>query len=250
MKFPGKLEAGLKSGILTDSKYIRGTYIVFPTFDDMYELSFKNCACNYGCGESVLIEGVKCFLVENTSTPQNQEKYPGNNEYRWDGNDWKLLDAPIDSEDPTAIYARQNGKWVKINLLDLNYFNVTVDKINEEIATKQNQLVDGKNIKTFYGESLLIDENNNEGETPPITDLQVPVATTEVIGGLKSGEDIATGEDEKFFRYEVSINSDTEIGSVKIPSLTSTTTAQELIDILEQGDKLILNGGNAPVQGD
>lgn len=248
MKFPGKLEAGLKNGILTDSKYIKGTYIVFPTFDDMYELSFKDCECENK--ESVLIEGVKCFLVQNTSTAENQEKYPGGNEYRWNGSDWELLptpffDAPIDSDNPEAIYGRQNGKWVPVSFLDLDYFNSEVEKINASIATKQAQLVDGENIKTFYGQSLLIKEGENTS-----TDIQVPVATTEIIGGLKSGTDIETEEGEEFFKYEVSIDPDTEIGSVKIPSLTSTTTAQELITILEQGGELTLNGGKAPAQGD
>lgn len=234
MKFPGKLEAGLRSGILTEAKYIKGTYIVFPTFDDMYELSFKDCNCDVSKKEGVLIEGVKCFLVENTNS-EHQTKYPGNNEYRWTGSDWELLPTPFfDAPTNGKVYGRLNGEWHEI-ILDEQSLKTEFENIWEAIDTKQSTLISGTNIKTYYGESILGEGN-----------LTTPIATTTEVGGIVSGiSNVENGTE-----YPVEISSINGVGSVKIPPLSATTTVEELINILEQGGDLTLNGGTAPVQGD
>lgn len=247
MIFPSTLEAGLKSGILTKSKYIQGSYIVFQTADDMFEFTEKyarpqECqqgTCSTAPVESVLIEGTKCFLLENKNNIQNW-KAPC--EYRWIGTEWEELPTPFfDVPSDGLLYGRRYNiesgeyEWYKIKLNEeaIDAINQTLLEHTEQIDnienTKQNNLVSGENIKTFFGADIL-----GSGDASPI-------ATESQVGGIKSGTEITS---ENATTYEIKINSETGIGTVKIPPLTETTTPTELIEIIEQGGGLELDGGD------
>lgn len=116
MKFPGIIEAGTKSGVLTEAKYVKGSYIVFSTVSERDKFSGYNC-------NGVLVNGTPCYVAATGL------------EYRWNGKTWSEGTQASIPSFPTGskIYGIQNGQWVEI----------TVDEATKEtIATLTTQVGD------------------------------------------------------------------------------------------------------------
>lgn len=133
MKFPGKLEAGLQSGVLTESKYIKGTYIVFSTETEKND--FTKCGC-----KEVLVKGTKCYVASEKQ------------EYRWDGSKW----VPLQTDIPVApadgkIYGIQNGQWVEVNVAGLD---ATIEEINNNLNGIENS-INGLQEKIEYDTNMV-----------------------------------------------------------------------------------------------
>lgn len=224
MRVPGKFEAGLTSGVLTEGKFIKGAYIVIPTLKARDELP-----------HGVLVPGTLVFVNENKS----EYRYESNKTWTWVPP--SFADVPNDG----YLYGRVNGTWERI-LIDqasietaladlyekLGVVNSRLDQIDETLTTKQDTLVSGENIKTFHGQSLL-----GEG------DIETPTATTESIGGIVSG----TTEVENGDVYEVVVNAKTSVANVTIPPITVTATAEQLIEVLEDKNFLLIDCGDASI---
>ena len=130
MRFPGTLEAGTKNGVLTEAKYVKGSYIVFSTLTDRD--NFSNLGCN-----GVLVNGTKCYVAAEGL------------EYRWNGKQWS---EGIQSNVPVfpagnKIYGIQNGQWVEITVDEatqntLNTLTTQVGDLTSQIESLNNK-VDG-----------------------------------------------------------------------------------------------------------
>lgn len=93
MKFAGLLEAGRVDGILTESKWVKGTYIAVNSITEMNIIPY-----------GVRTVGTKCHVSNGT-----EEKPAG--EYIWDGKDWNYVGPGITfndlEKDNWHIYGRR-----------------------------------------------------------------------------------------------------------------------------------------------
>lgn len=116
---PGYFSPQAVSGYITESRWVKGTYVVLPTFDDRALIP-----------QGALVEGTKIYVAAE------------NREYRYIDNNWQPLpvgffDAPIDGK----MYARQDGTWVEVQ--------VDFSQIDQQIADLQAQ-VDQKADATSF----------------------------------------------------------------------------------------------------
>lgn len=107
---PGYFSPQAVSGYVTESRWVKGTYVALPTFDDRALIP-----------QGALVEGTKIYVAAE------------NREYRYIDNNWQPLpvgffDAPIDGK----MYARQDGTWVEVQ--------VDFSQIDQQIADLQAQV--------------------------------------------------------------------------------------------------------------
>lgn len=110
---------------------------------------------------------------------------------------------------------------------------VTENELETELSTKQDTLVSGTNIKTINGYSIL-GEGNIQIQGGSGGDISI--ATEDTVGGILS-TDISSVEGVEAF---VGVD-DTGKASVKIPSVDETSTADDVVNLLNTST-LILNG--------
>lgn len=106
MKFAGLLEAGRLDGVLTESKWVKGTYIAVNSITERNKIHW-----------GVLTAGTKCYVnVGDNNNPAG--------EYRWNGSSWDYVGPGITyadlEEDNWHIYGRRktdgkNAQWVQID---------------------------------------------------------------------------------------------------------------------------------------
>lgn len=248
MKFPGKLEAGRIDGVLTESKYIKGTYIVVSTLNDRDSIP-----------TGVKIKGSKCY-VSNLMA-----------EYIWNGDSWEELGNVPSLPTDENIYALQNGHWVELTIEEdiqnalapikdsINTLNEGLAKANEDIKEVQNTIetLDGEVVKytvipdasylelnkTKYKDSVDIDDPT----TPSFyTDAKVPsrrsiqLANYDSLSGFGTaynGEDLSS---EAFNLAMVSKWNVADFGSKRIHLNLNTKdniTVNDNLTLLDSEDK-------------
>ena len=113
IKVPGRFVPGTVDGVVTEARWVKGTYIVVKTVEEANLVPM-----------SVRVDGTLVYVV-STDT-----------EYRWVAGDWEVIpksfsDAPTDGK----IYARQNGLWT---VIDLDSINTSIESIIQELGQKAN----------------------------------------------------------------------------------------------------------------
>ena len=147
-----------------------------------------------------------------------------------------IANYALKTELPTALSQLTNDEgFVTIQEVQSELENyVSENELETQLAGKQDTLVSGTNIKTINGQSLLGSGNitiqGGGGGT-------IAPATEDTVGGILSTDN--SMDDGK----EVYVDVD-EVGkaSVKIPSIAETSTAQDVVDLLNTDNSLILNG--------
>lgn len=154
------------------------------------------------------------------------------------------------SQDSYDEYIWVNSSWEKIGNTDINLDNyITIDYLNsilsqyvtqssltELLNTKQDTLISGTNIKTINGQSIL-GEGNIEIQGGSSS---IPVATQDTLGGILATD---SGENEDISAY-VDVESDGK-AFVKIPSVDETSTADDVINLLNTSAETLVLNGNA-----
>lgn len=134
-------------------------------------------------------------------------------------------------------YIWHNDQFVMIgsNAGDFsNYYTKT--EIDGLLSNKQDVLVSGTNIKTINGQSIL-GEGNIEIQGGSSS---IPVATQDTLGGILATD---SGENEDISAY-VDVESDGK-AFVKIPSVDETSTADDVINLLNTSAETLVLNGNA-----
>lgn len=119
IKVPGVLVPGTVKGVLTEAKWIKGTYIAVATEAERDTIP-----------EAVLVPGSKVFVAETGV------EYFYSEEGDWEeGSPNAIPDAPKDG----LIYGRQDGKWVEITF-DPELFTQQFAEIRQEIDAVEEKL--------------------------------------------------------------------------------------------------------------
>lgn len=111
---------------------------------------------------------------------------------------------------------------------------VTSDTLTSLLASKQDVLVSGTNIKTINGQSIL-----GSGDILVSGGSSANIATTTTPGTILA-TDISSDSGTEVF---VGVNSTDGRASVKIPSIAETSTSQEVVDLLNT-DTIVIDGNN------
>lgn len=113
IKVPGSFVPGTVKGYVTESKWVKGTYIVVQDLDEK-ELLPTN----------ILVDGTRIYVVSE------------DREYRWASSDWVPLpkgffDAPVDGR----VYARQNGNWTEVKF-DTTNIEQQIQDLYTQVSSK------------------------------------------------------------------------------------------------------------------
>lgn len=121
---------------------------------------------------------------------------------------------------------------LKSDIPDVSGF-ATSEQLTSGLAGKQDTLVSGTNIKTINGYSIL-GEGNIEIQGGSGGDISI--ATEDTVGGILATDNSTVEGVEAFVGVD-----DTGKASVKIPSVDETSTADDVVNLLNTS-ALILNG--------
>lgn len=113
IKVPGSFVPGTVKGYVTESKWVKGTYIVVQDLDERELLP-----------TDILVEGTRIYVVSE------------DREYRWTSGDWVSLpkgffDAPVDGR----VYARQNGNWTEVKF-DTTNIEQQIQDLYTQVSSK------------------------------------------------------------------------------------------------------------------
>ena len=127
-RIPGRLDAGLASGVLAKAEYIQGGYKVFATIADrdLYTSNYVEFS------DSVLVEGTPVYVVENSTG------------YRWNGTNW-VENGTEGSPIVIKGYYYSNTFWsnAQHTILLTRYYN----KLYIDIPTQQVYYYDGNQFE-------------------------------------------------------------------------------------------------------
>ena len=153
-----------------------------------------------------------------------------------------LSDYALKVDVPTTISQLTNDAGYITNTVDnlVNYHTSAVidQKLSQkadksELASKQDTLVSGTNIKTINGYSIL-GEGNIQIQGGSGGDISI--ATEDTVGGILATDNSSVEGVEAFVDVD-----DTGKASVKIPSIDETSTQEDVVNLLNTST-LILNG--------
>lgn len=124
IKVPGTFIPGTIQNYVTESTWIKGTFVVVKTLEE------RNCL-----PKGPKVDGTTVYVVDE------------DREYRWLKNKWNMLppgffDAPQDGK----LYARMDGQWVEVT--------IDLKPIEEDIATIKSQIAELYSITTTLSNSL------------------------------------------------------------------------------------------------
>ena len=110
---PGIFTPGIVDGYITESRWIKGTYIVVNTVEEANQIPL-----------TVRVNGTPVYVVETRT------------EYRWINGDWEvkpqpLQDAPADGK----LYARLNGAWAEVTI-DTSNLQQQIDDLYSKLDEK------------------------------------------------------------------------------------------------------------------
>lgn len=113
IKVPGSFVPGTVKGYVTESKWVKGTYIVVQDLDEKELLP-----------TDILVDGTRIYVVSE------------DREYRWTSGDWVPLpkgffDAPVDGR----VYARQNGNWTEVKF-DTTNIEQQIQDLYTQVSSK------------------------------------------------------------------------------------------------------------------
>lgn len=113
IKVPGSFVPGTVKGYVTESKWVKGTYIVVQDLDEKELLP-----------TDILVDGTRIYVVSE------------DREYRWASGDWVSLpkgffDAPVDGR----VYARQNGNWTEVKF-DTTNIEQQIQDLYTQVSSK------------------------------------------------------------------------------------------------------------------
>ena len=124
IKVPGTFIPGTIQNYVTESTWIKGTFVVVKTLEE------RNCL-----PKGPKVDGTTVYVVDE------------DREYRWLNNKWNMLppgffDAPQDGK----LYARMDGQWVEVT--------IDLKPIEEDIATIKSQIAELYSITNTLSNSL------------------------------------------------------------------------------------------------
>lgn len=113
IKVPGSFVPGTVKGYVTESKWVKGTYIVVQDLDEKELLP-----------TDILVDGTRIYVASE------------DREYRWTSGDWVSLpkgffDAPVDGR----VYARQNGNWTEVKF-DTTNIEQQIQDLYTQVSSK------------------------------------------------------------------------------------------------------------------
>ena len=135
-------------------------------------------------------------------------------------------------ETAASINAKLDQKADKLEIPDVSGF-ATSEQLTSGLASKQDTLVSGTNIKTINGYSIL-GEGNIQIQGGSGGDISI--ATEDTVGGILATDNSTVEGVEAFVDVD-----DTGKASVKIPSVDETSTQEDVVNLLNTST-LILNG--------
>lgn len=258
MKFAGILEAGRIDGVLTDSKWVKGTYIAVSTIDERNSIP-----------SGVRVVGTKCHVAEGRGN------YPAG-EYMWDGSAWEYVGPGITfsdlEKDNWHIYGRRklkaddNAQWVQI---DSTYIlDMIRDKLREELDTiyakkseletevaNLNNLIVNVDEKVGKIETSITELLGEDGKSGTIKDLQDSLKQvtsqveefgdriTQAINTAETAKSTAEAVETKLNSkdFEVPVASTSKVGGIKsaggISPEDKGSRVRYYIDVQDAGDK-------------
>ena len=136
IKVPGVFTPGTVKGIVTESKYISGTYIVVNTEEERINLS-----------PNVAITGTRVYVIESEieyicTKTEGWKEEPTNETISQAVKDLTTALSEVD----TKIDNLSN----KVDTIETN-----INSLSIKLEGKQDTLISGTNIKTINGESIL-----------------------------------------------------------------------------------------------
>lgn len=258
MKFAGLLEAGRIDGVLTESKWVKGTYIAVDNITDMSLIP-----------RGVKTAGTKCYLSNGSGDWKAGE-------YIWDGIQWKYAGPGITfsdlEKDNWHIYGRRklnansNAQWVQIDstyVLDMirdklraeldtvyaqkSEFDAAVNDLREELSTISGDVKELEKLQNHINE---IDEQlttiHDKLNTIDGFDSRITTAETKADKAIKDAEEakeaidtingkLASGD------FTIQLATEDKIGGLKAAKKSSSEDKGEVVryyvGITDEGDK-------------
>ena len=174
IKTPGTFTPGTTSGVVLESKYVKGGYTVVQSLEERDALRLTSKA---------IIVGSKVYVVDNT-TEYVLYKDPKTEEIFWkesleDGETLKELKSKVEQ-----ISSELNNKaTIEDVKTEISSATIEADQVNGSVSSAKkvdNSLIIGD--KAYDGSEKVVITSDDIGKL-----VEVPLATQKAIGGIKLG---------------------------------------------------------------
>ena len=214
IKAPGTWIPGTRAGVVVESKYVKGGYIVVQTEQERDQLLSKDIYK----GNQAIINGSTVYVAEDKKTYRydaaNESWVEDTTDISAIQGELQALQTAIDSKvDEATVDQKIDQALENIDLSE--YYNK--EQVDEKFDQKQDTLVSGQSIATINSESLLSNKNfilGNVNEKCGFEDLEY-----QEIGGLT--KDVGSLKD---FTYEQLFKA--ILYGVKVPKFTAPSVGE------------------------